>query len=220
MKRFIWVFIFGLIFLVALGNFIFFKYRAENTFNKIREHLILIASNAAIGLDADEIFNVPLTQRSEGTPEYMVVFHKLEKIKASNPSLKYVYIMTTTGQPGILQYVVDADPVPEIITAHCPTSLPGDKYDARNLPEMLQAFSGPSADKKITTDVWGVFISGYAPIRDTSGKAVAILGVDTEAAFVRDMQKDAQRAARIALFAGFLFFASLFSLIKFSAREP
>jgi len=214
MKRFLWVFLGGLIFLAALLSFIFFAYRAENTFNKIRERLILIASNAAIGLDADELFNVPLVQRSEGTPEYMAVFHKLEKIKQSNPFIKYVYIMITTGKPGILQYVVDADPVPEIITAHCPTSLPGDKYDARNLPEMLQAFSGPTADKQITVDVWGVFISGYAPIRDTSGKTAAIIGVDTDAVFVRNMQKDAKLAGRIALLAGIFFLISLFTLVK------
>ena len=215
MKRFYLVFAFGLIFLAALGSFIFFEYRLNSTFNKIRERLILIASNAAISLDADEILKVPLTQRSEGTPEYMVVFRKLEKVKASNPGVKYVYIMTATDQPGILQYVVDADPVPQIITAHCPTSLPGDKYDSRNLPEMREAYSGPTADKRITTDAWGVFISGYAPIRDADGKTVAILGVDTDAVFVQDMQKNAKLASRIVLLAGLLFLVSLLTLVKF-----
>ncbi|MDO8663162.1 MAG: hypothetical protein Q7K98_08115 [Candidatus Omnitrophota bacterium] len=219
MKRFLWVFLGGLIFLAALSSFILFEYRLHDTFSRIRERLILIASNAAISIDADEILKIPLVQRSEGIPEYMAVYRKLVKVKESNPSVKYAYIMTTTDQPGILQYVVDADPVPEIITAHCPTALPGDKYDARNLPEMLEAYSGPTADRKITTDVWGVFISGYAPIRDASGKAVAILGVDTEAGFVRNMRKDAKLAARIALLAGLLFLASPLSLIKFSGRE-
>ncbi len=217
-KRFIWIFLGLIIFLSGLSGFLFTEYRLRSNFNQVRERLILIASNAAISLDADEILKIPLTQRSEGTPEYMSVFRKLEKIKASNPSVKYVYVMTTTNQPGILQYVVDADPVPQIITAHCPTSLPGDKYDARNLPEMLEAYQGPTADKKITTDVWGVFISGYAPIRDADGKAVAILGVDTDAAFMRGMQGDAKFAAKLALFSGLIFLLSLLTLIKLSDK--
>ena len=218
MKRFIWVFIFAVIFLAALGNFIFCAYRLQATFSDIRQRLMLIASNAVLNVSSDEVFKVSLTQRSEGTPEYMSIYRKLEQVKAANPSVKYVYIMTTTGEPGILQCVVDADPVPQIITAHCPTSLPGDRYDARNLPEMLAAYNGPNADKQITTDVWGVFISGYAPIRDAGGKTVAILGVDTDAAFVRDMQKGAQLAGKIALFAGLLFLVSLLTLIKYAGR--
>jgi len=215
MKRFIWVSLCGVIFLAALTCFLFFELQLQKHFTKTREQLILIASNAARNISADEVFAVPLTQWSEGTPEYMVLFRKLEAVKASNPFVKFVYIMTSTVQPGILQYVVDADPAPEIITAHCPTALPGDKYDARNLPEMLGAFGGPAADKKITSDVWGVFISGYAPIRDTNGKAVAILGVDTDATLARDMQKNARTSGRIALWLGLLFLVSWLTLIKF-----
>ena len=67
--------------------------------------------------------------------------------------------MTATDQPGILQYVVDADPLPQIITARCQTALPGDKYDARRFPEMMEAYFGASADQKVTFDNWGAFTS-------------------------------------------------------------
>lgn len=214
MKRFIWILLAGIIFLTGLSGFLFAECRLRSNFNQIRERLIIIASNAAISLDADEVLKIPLTQWSEGTSEYMALFRKLEKIKAFNPCVKYVYVMTTTDQPGILQYVVDADPVPQIITAHCPTSLPGDKYDSRKIPEMLEAYQGPTADKQVTTDVWGVFISGYAPIRDAGGKTIAILGVDTDAGFVRDMQKGVKLSARLALLSGFIFLISLLTLIK------
>ncbi|MCX5696330.1 MAG: hypothetical protein NTW18_06760 [Candidatus Omnitrophica bacterium] len=214
MRRFLGVFLFALLFLTVLSNFLVYEHRLRNNFSETRERLMLIASNAALSIDAEDIFNIPLEQRSEGTPGYMVIYHKLVEIKKANPSIKYVYIMTTTGQPGILQYVVDADPVPQIITAHCPTSLPGDKYDARMFPEMMAAYNGPSADKKITTDVWGIFISGYAPIRDSEGRSVAILGVDSDASSMRDMQKGAKVRGKIALFAGILFLVSFITLIK------
>ena len=213
MRRFLWVSVFGLLFLVTLGNFAFYEYRLRNAFNETRERLILIAANAALCIDADELLKVPLEQSGEGTPEYQAISQKLIKVKQANPSLKYVYTMTATNQPGILQYLVDADPVPQIITARCPTALPGDKYDARGLPEMISAYDGPTADKKVTYDVWGAFISGYAPIRDSLGKTVAILGVDTDAAWVSVMQKKAMARGLLALFTGFLFLISLGALI-------
>jgi len=214
MRRFLGIFLFALLFLAALSNALIYGYRLRNNFNATRERLMLIASNAALSIDAEDILKIPLEQRSEGTPAYMVIYNKLVKIKEANPRVKYVYIMTTTNQPGILQYVVDADPVPEIITARCPTALPGDKYDARAIPEMMSAYNGPSADEKINTDAWGVFISGYAPIRDSEGKSVAILGVDSDAVSMQVMQKGAKVRGKIALFAGILFLISFITLIK------
>ncbi len=219
MKRFLWVILFLFLFLAALSNYFLGEFRLRDTFNKTREKLMLIASNAALFIDGGELLKVPLEQSAEGTsPEFEVIYQKLVKIKQANPLVKYAYTMIATEQPGILQYVVDADPAPQIITARCPTSLPGDKYDAREIPEMMHAYYGPSADKKITTDVWGVFISGYAPIRDSNGKAVAILGVDSDATLIQAMQKNVKERLNKALIVGILFLLSLATLIRFPKK--
>lgn len=209
MRRFIWVLLSALLFFIALSCFIYFQSQAAGTFNQTRDRLMLIAANNALSISADEIFSIPLEERSEGTPEYLAVYQKLLRIKEANPLVKYAYIMTSTSQPGILQYVVDADPVPQIITAKCPTALPGDKYDASRFPEMLEAFAGPSADKKISADEWGMFLSGYAPIKDINGRTVAILGVDFDAANLKTMQDKAYFAGQVALFMGILSFILL-----------
>jgi hypothetical protein len=219
MKRFLWVILFLGIFLSALSNYLVGEYRLRNNFNKTREKLMLIAADAALSIDAAELLRVPLVQRAEATPEYEVVYQKLTKIKQANPLVKYVYTMVATDQPGILQYVVDADPAPEIITAGCPTALPGDKYDAHGIPEMMNAYYGPSADREITVDAWGVFVSGYAPIRDSSGKAVAILGVDTDAAQMQIMQKISQENLTRVLITGILFILSFATVIRFSGGK-
>jgi len=218
MRRFLWVLIFGLIFLTTLSSFIFSEYRLHDAFNKTREKLMFIASNAALSINAEELLKVLMEQRAEGTPEYEVVYQKLVKIKQANPLVKYIYTMAATEQPGLLQYIVDADPAPEIITAGCPTSLPGDKYDAHENLEMMNAYYGSTADRKITTDAWGVFISGYAPIRDPSGRPVAILGVDSDATQIQVMQKEAKERLGKALIAGILFFFSFVTLIRFPRK--
>jgi hypothetical protein len=216
MKRFVWVILFLFLFLAALGHYLIGEYRLRDNFNKTREKLMLIASNAALSIDAAALLKVPLVQSAEATsPEYEVIYQKLVKIKKANPLVKYAYTMVATEQPGILQYVVDANPAPEIITARCPTSLPGDKYDAREIPEMMNAYYKPSADKTITTDVWGIFISGYAPIRDSTGKAVAILGVDTDATLMQITQKRVKERLDKVSITGILFLLSFATLIRF-----
>jgi len=214
MKRFLWVFLALFLFWAALGNFIFCAYRLRDSFNQVRQQLVSIASNAALYIDAQQLLEVPLRPEGDHTLAYQAISEKLEKIKHTNSSLKYVYIMMTTQEPGILQYVVDADPAPKVITARCPSALPGDKYDARAFPEMLEAYSGPAADKKITPDQWGGFISGYAPIYDASGKSIAILGVDTDAARIFMLQKSVRLSALLSLAAFFIFFLTLFGIIN------
>ena len=51
-------------------------------------------------------------------------------------------------------------------------------------PQLLAGFSGPSADDEFTTDQWGTVLSGYSPIRDSTGTIVGIVGVDMDSSVV------------------------------------
>jgi methyl-accepting chemotaxis protein len=218
MKRFFWILIALLLFWTALGNFIFRTYQLRETLEQTRQKLLLVVSNAALLIDVSALLQVPLEPTGDSSEAYRIVFNQLETIKQTNPSLKYAYILMTTDKPGILQYVVDADPAPQIITAQSLRALPGDKYDARTFPEMLKAYTEPAADKTIKADAWGVFISGYAPIHDLSGQAVAILGVDVDAGKMLELQK---KVSFSGLLAGATFFVLLISLFGiFILRSP
>jgi hypothetical protein len=219
MRRFFWVFLALFLSWASLSNFIFSQYRLRNTLNHVRQELISIASNAALSINAQEVQAVPLQESADNSPAYQDIFNKLSVIKQTNPALKYAYILMATDQPGILQYVADADPAPQIITAKCSRALPGDKYDARQFPEMLAAYNWPGADKKITRDAWGKFISGYAPIRDPSGKPVAILGVDLDATGIDGLQRDVRRSIVLALGASIAFLFSLFAVFIIGPKQ-
>jgi hypothetical protein len=218
MKRFFWILIALLLFWTALGNFIFCTYQLHETLEQTRQKLLLIVSNAALLVDVSALLRVPLEPTGDSSAAYRVVFNQLETIKQTNPQLKYAYILMTTDKPGILQYAVDADPAPQIITAKSPRSLPGDKYDARTFPEMLKSYTEPAADKTIKADAWGIFISGYAPIHDLSGKAVAILGADIDAGNILKLQKKASFSGLLAGATFFVFLISLFGI--FIMRSP
>ncbi|MDD5020373.1 MAG: PDC sensor domain-containing protein [Candidatus Omnitrophica bacterium] len=194
MKRLLVVFVCALVFLGALGHILFYEYIRSEKFQDTRERLMLVASNAALSIDAEKLLRVPLRMDGDKSQEYKDIFETLLKIKEINPFVRYVYIMTAADQQGAMQYMVDADPLPEIVTAKGERAFPGDIYRVERSSEMYNAFNGPAADKAFTTDGWGMTLSGYAPIRDESGKAVAILCVDIDASRMSVRQKAAQKA--------------------------
>lgn len=218
MKRSTWiVMICAAVYVGALAQYLVYRYGMDKQLNGMREKLMATASYAARGIDADLIFRVPLRMEGDKSAEYKMIFGKLSDVKDTDSNIKYVYIMTATDEPGILQYVVDADPLPEIVTAKSPRSFPGDKYDARNIPQALDAFKGKStADRGLVEDEWGATISGYAPIRDAGGRTVAILGVDMDAGPLYPSLKRSHLLLRVFLISGaLLLIAVMFSFVEF-----
>jgi len=197
LKKTAWNYLFLFLFITALANLAFFECSYNRELKKAREKLMLIASNASVLIDTDTLMQIPLRQDADKTPEYKFIFNKLDKIKEANPVVKYIYIMAATDKAGIFQYIVDADPLPEIVNSKSPTSFPGDEFNAERTPGMLEAFHGPSADKNIISDSWGVTLSGYAPIYDSLKKPVAILCVDMDASVLKKNTSD--RIARLLL---------------------
>jgi len=51
-------------------------------------------------------------------------------------------------------------------------------YDASDLPEIQDALSEPTSSYDVREDDYGVWLSGYAPIRDDAGQTIGIAGVD------------------------------------------
>ena len=86
----------------------------------------------------------------------------------------YIYTMTK-NEDDTMVYVVDADPKEP---ATC-----GEVYKEAT-EVMYEAYSGKTiAEKEVTEDQWGKFVSGYAPIiRD--GKVIGIVGVDCEVSYI------------------------------------
>lgn len=209
MKRFLWVIASGLFFVLALYNIFTYEYALRGSLEGLRNKLKTTAISASRAIDAEMLLKIPLRTDADKTDEYKVIYNVLMDIKGRFSNIKYIYIMTATDQQGILKYVVDANPLPEIVTAKGPTSFAGDEYDARNVPAMLDAYKGPVADEKFVVDDWGASLSGYAPIYDKGGKAIAILGVDMDASQLQKTQAMTQKLLLIVLITGFLFLLTI-----------
>ena len=112
----------------------------------------------------------------EGSPEYMAMARQLELMRSNNDYITNAYIMKVDADQQI-EFVVDdfwlEDPAQ--------SAKIGELYDSPDRDEIFMALSVPTASQGVYTDKWGSFVSGYAPIRDSNGNTVAVLGIDVEA---------------------------------------
>jgi len=212
--------ILSMAFIGAMSSLLVYKFALNSQFNQLRDKLKMVAQTASLMIDADSFLEVPMNKEGINSAQYKTIAEKLRKIKEANPPIRFIYTMAKTGDDGILQFIVDPDPLVESGKKKHLTSYPGDKYDASRFPEMLNAFNGATADKRILLDEWGAALSGYAPIKDKNGRAVAILGVDLMASDIYATQKEVSRRALFVLLLGFIFSISLGMLLSRRITNP
>lgn len=210
----------AMFFAVTMSNFLIYEYVLNSKFNDLRNKLMAIVQTGTLALDADILMQVPLKREGMNTPQYREIARKLDEIRKANSQIKYIYAITRTEKEGVWQFIVDPSPAMERTQFKWATSYPGDKYNAARFPEMLKAFSGPSADRRLGLDEWGVILSGYAPIRDKGGKAVAVLGVDISAQEVYLIQKAVYKRMLFILLLGIIISLILGMLISRRMTRP
>lgn len=138
----------------------------NNVFSKIRKDVEMSANEAVKFIDVQKLEAV-LENKSMDSQEYKDVQRGLIDFKSS-VEVRYAYTMMKQDSNNI-QFLVDG-------TMQDPSEL-GEKYDAEKA--LLDAFDGEtlSNDKPIT-DEYGTFISAFAPIKNSSGEIIAIVGID------------------------------------------
>ncbi|MGH8045755.1 MAG: adenylate/guanylate cyclase domain-containing protein, partial [Chthoniobacterales bacterium] len=143
-------------------------------FRQIQSEVLSIAATGARSLDASTHERIR-TPQDEGNADYQAVQNQLRAIRDANRRddvhVRFVYTLRP-GPDGKWAYIVDAEP-------------PGDDHSSVGDPV---EFSGeqphldqPYAEKDFSTDEFGTWLSANAPILDTAGKPVALLGVDIAA---------------------------------------
>lgn len=201
-----------------VGNFFVYEYSLKTQMDQLRDKLMIIAQLIAKNIDAKELLEIPLNNDGVNTPQYKSIAGELNKIRDVVPSIAFIYIMEKTHKECVFKFIIDLHPG-SIDTQPVPAK-PGEEYNCALYPEMMKAFSGPSADNEIVKDRWGIFLSGYAPIRDENGEPVAILGVDMSARDVYDLQREVKKRALFVLFLGVILSVILGTFISLKVTKP
>jgi len=209
-------FLLAMVFILVLSNMLIYRFSAQAQLQGLRNQLMVMAQTTALFIEAQTLMQVPLTPSGVESPAFKTIVEKLNKIKDISPMITYIYTMTKTEQEGIWQFIVDPDQTTEGKT----TAYPGDHYDASRFPEMLKAFDGPSADRELQVDEWGVTLSGYAPIYDENHRAIAMLGVDVLADDVYQMQQEVQKRVLVVFAVGLLLALILGTILSTHISRP
>jgi HAMP domain-containing protein len=181
----------------SMGTFFYFN-AIDSLMQSLRSRLQNSASLLSQSIDANDLETIQKPSDVQQAA-YLSILEKLRRLRRSNPDIAYLYIMRKTGEQ--IQFVVDSDETEK-------QALPGRGYP--EAPDLLRmGFHEPSVDDKPYRDEWGVFLSGYAPLRNGRGRY--LVGMDMRADEVDHKLAQLRLTGLISLL-GSLLLALLFAL--------
>ncbi|EJG06040.1 histidine kinase HAMP region domain protein [Methanofollis liminatans DSM 4140] len=168
--------------LILITSGLTFFYTYGETKNALKEstqsELMAVAGAVAVQVDGDAFAS--LKPGDESTQAFIRIRDDFKSVQQTNPDVLYVYSMRKSGNE--IVFVVDADYGYDEDVAGI-----GEIYEGVT-ENMLDGFEGLSADDEFTTDQWGTVLSGYAPIRNSAGEVVGIVGIDMDSSDVIERQ--------------------------------
>jgi len=179
--------IFFLTTLIVSGLGIYLVYRAgiEAQLDALRRTVVGVATATALMIPVDKHMMVDPGEQKM-SPLTNELDYILYQVTETNPDIKYVYTLIATDDPNICKFVLASEEygLEEID----PNTV---NYDVSQKPELRKgiAFVKPVATENFYTDEWGTWLSGYAPLKDKSGRTVAIVGADISVKRILGYQK-------------------------------
>ena len=166
--------------LALLTIFGFFLFARFCMFESVQERLVANAAAASLAIDGDLIEKIQNPEDQHGEA-YKSIHATLRRLVNLHSDIAFVYTMRKNSA-GQVEFVVDSQLKQDangdgiLSPSECPATI-GQPY-ANATEDMLNGFRVPSVDSRITHDLWGRFLSGYAPLRNRQNAIVGLVGVD------------------------------------------
>ncbi|MGQ9486633.1 MAG: ATP-binding protein [Armatimonadota bacterium] len=183
----------GLIVSIASGALVY--QQAERAMHhEVRQSLMRLARVAALHVNGDQ--HLRWKPGDETSTAYRRAIAPFRRMMETLPEINDIYTC-----------ILDGDKVRFVLDAMEPGDANGDGVEDKAYigevyeeatPELLRALREGIviAESRLYTDRWGSFISGYAPIRDSGGQVVGIVGVDLHANQYLEHMAYIRRSAR------------------------
>jgi len=166
--------------------FIIYQQTIKAQMEDLKASLLMTATLGAELIDGDAHRQVGLDRASINSTYYQYIKNRLRLIREINPKIRYVYTLTKSDDGKHLFFVVDSAQIEELF------SYPGDSYESLSERDVLSAFRSPQVNDALIQDTWGSYMSGYAPIFDARGNAVAVLGLDMSGETIDETRRGIQ----------------------------
>jgi methyl-accepting chemotaxis protein len=170
-----------LIVVIAGGTFLFTYGQTKKALLDItRQDLLQMIGIVSTQFSNQEIDAIVQLKTGQDTaPEYITLQNKMQQMRSLSKNLVNFYIMRLEGDK-VIFLLDDAMPGED-------PALIGQAYQEPEA-KLFEASAGPTVSDNTYTDEWGTYLSGYAPVKDASGRMVFIVGVDMEATTVIQRQ--------------------------------
>ena len=168
---------------IAVGG-ITFKVISDYEINQVKEKLKMLAQLGADSIDAE--LHSSLRPGDEEKEEYTALLAKLREFKETS-GLTFLCTYVPYNEDRV-QFVMDTDETEGQgkIGDYFPSEDTGEKVDN----ELLESFKGEvTVNAEPREDEYGVFLSGYAPLKNADGEVVAVVGGDLSIDAVEKMQQ-------------------------------
>jgi|GEM_PF-305842 len=168
---------------------------------EIRQGLLRTAQVAASIIDPD-IHQSLKSAEDEQTERYQKALAPLVRMQNSDPQIAYLYTAIRKGNA--YHFIFDTTPTSEGEDDSSVDVMQVYDDAPQNLA-FLRAFETekPTTSDRPYTDQYGRFISGYVPLRDSSGVMYGILGMDIDIKDYENRLAPIRRATTRAFVAGF-----------------
>lgn len=185
---FVTVLVFTLI--TVLISWLLYEQTVALLTQNLKERLLSIVRTAAVQIEVNDI-NKLQTENDYKKPEWKKVVTQLRKVRENNDDILFVYIFRKSKEDfNNLEFIADShsqNPYAKIdlnndglIDDADQLQWPGQPYEGAP-QEAYFGFVQPITNASVYEDQWGSEITGYAPIKDGKGNAIAVLAVDIKA---------------------------------------
>lgn len=170
-----------LLFFLSAGALTWYHRQAQTSLvQESRASLARTAALAATFVDGDALDTV-ISMGREDIPAWNRIAIPLRRLQALAGDVRFAYVMRLDGDS--VRFVVDASPQGDHdrdgVEDHSPI---GSSYPWA-APELIQALRDGSrqVDMRLIRDPWGIFLSAYAPVRNSRGTLLGVVGIDLDA---------------------------------------
>ena len=199
----------------------------DEQFQMMRQELKGIAADASLMIDPAA--HARLAAHPEVVDPAMETMQaELSRLRANHPEVRNIYTLAElpeTAATGVVQFVCDASDESDrdhngVIGADEERADPGQRYPAKDLPQLLRGFTEITTDDEINGDDWGTWLSGYAPIRLADGTSVGLVGIDLPADRIDALRKAFLLRTVSLLAVTLVAFLAAGTLVAFRLRKP
>ncbi len=154
-------------------------WRFRQTRVELLAELATNAERCTVAFDSAELNRLSGTRTDLNSPIYAAVKDRLMRLRAVEPSVRFVYIFRRLPDASTVSFLADSEP-----PSSKDISLPGDEYPEAATSPGLQAIlaTGKPSTEGPLSDEFGTWVTGYALVGSPSaGEPQSILGLDIEA---------------------------------------